>query len=272
MRASPSAPMFPLGVNPNPPISPALKSEIISPYKFGITITSNWVGRETSCMHVLSTIISSYSIAGYFSATSWQHLIKRPSDCFIIFALCTAVTFLRPLATAYLNANSATLSLAFLVITLRDSTTPGTTSCSNPEYSPSVFSRIVTRLTSSYRVLYPGMDKQGRTFAYSCNSFLRVRFNDLNPFPIGVVIGPFSPILFRSTESKFSRVMKLFVRGSTSLPICCSSHSIGASAALKISFTDSAISGPIPSPGNRVAVIGLTPLLYPLLLEAHKRS
>ena len=59
-----------------------------------------------------------------------------------------------------------------------------------------------------------------------------------------------------NTESRFSRVIKLFVRGSAVWLICCSSHTIGASAALKIFFTASAISGPMPSPGNSVAVMG----------------
>ena len=58
------------------------------------------------------------------------------------------------------------------------------------------------------------------------------------------------------TESRFSRVIKLFVRGSAVWLICCSSHTIGASAALKIFFTASAISGPMPSPGKSVAVMG----------------
>lgn len=40
------------------------------------------------------------------------------------------------------------------------------TTCSIPLYSPSVFSRIVTRSTSVYGVLYPSIDLQGRTLAY----------------------------------------------------------------------------------------------------------
>ena len=40
------------------------------------------------------------------------------------------------------------------------------TTCSIPLYSPSVFSRMVTRLTSLYAVGYPSIDRQGLTLAY----------------------------------------------------------------------------------------------------------
>lgn len=49
-----------------------------------------------------------------------------------------------------------------------------------------------------------------------------------------------------STESRFSRVTKELVRGSTSVPMRCQSHTMGALAASKISATASAISGPMP--------------------------
>ena len=43
-RATPSAPIFPDGVKPRPPINPAPRSDKISPYKLGITRRSNWPG------------------------------------------------------------------------------------------------------------------------------------------------------------------------------------------------------------------------------------
>ncbi len=58
-------------------------------------------------------------------------------------------------------------------------------SCS-PELKPQVGMR--TDL-----VLYPGSEKHGRTLAYSCSSFLRVRLRDLCPLPMGVAMGPFNP-------------------------------------------------------------------------------
>jgi hypothetical protein len=51
-----------------------------------------------------------------------------------------------------------------------------------------------------------------------------------------------------STESRFSRVTMLLVRGSAVLPMCCSSHWTATPAAWKTFLAASAISGPMPSP------------------------
>jgi hypothetical protein len=84
---------------------------------------------------------------------------------------------------------------------------------------------------------------QGLTFANNPNVLLNVKFNETCPFPIGVARGPLSATVFFLTEA-------LTKVGVTST----SSHWIGALAALKMDLTDSAISGPIPSPGIRVTV------------------
>lgn len=111
---------------------------------------------------------------------------------------------------------------------------------------PSVFSLIVTRFTSSYRVLYPGIEKHGLTLAYSCNSLRKVKFSERWPLPIGVAMGPLRPIPCFRTESRFSRVTIELVRGSTVVPMCCSSQVTGTPAASKTARTASAISGPMP--------------------------
>jgi hypothetical protein len=71
--------------------------------------------------------------------------MNSPSLSFMMLALWIAVTFLRPCRFAYSKANSLIRRDAFSVITFRLSTTPGTTSCSSPEYRSSVFSRTMTR-------------------------------------------------------------------------------------------------------------------------------
>ena len=59
------------------------------------------------------------------------------------------VTIRRPRWRASSNANRTIRSAAGRVISRTLSTTPGTTSCSNPAYSPSVFSRTTLRSTFS---------------------------------------------------------------------------------------------------------------------------
>jgi len=52
-------------------------------------------------------------------ATSLQHSMNKPSAFFMMFALCSAVTFWRLLSLAYLKAYSATRVLATRVITCK---------------------------------------------------------------------------------------------------------------------------------------------------------
>jgi hypothetical protein len=66
--------MFPDGVRPRPPMRPAQRSLMMSPYRLGITITSKAEGSFTSPSTALSMIISSYRICGCLSA---QHGARR---------------------------------------------------------------------------------------------------------------------------------------------------------------------------------------------------
>lgn len=89
---APFRPIFPLGVRPSPPTSPAHMSDKISPYRLGITKTSYFPGSCTIFKQTVSKYFSSNLIEGNFWAASRQHLRNKPSDILIIFALCTAVT------------------------------------------------------------------------------------------------------------------------------------------------------------------------------------
>lgn len=99
---------------PAPPTRPEARLSRILPYKLGMTITSNCCGLETICMVVLSTIIFSNWIFGYSLAiypkkidfslfyvlnyiilTVSHDFKNKPSPSFMMFALWTAVTFLR---------------------------------------------------------------------------------------------------------------------------------------------------------------------------------
>ena len=173
---------------------------------------------------------------------------NRPQVHLRIFALWIAVTFFLPSRMAYSNPNLTILSEANLVIILIDSAASLPTKCSTPEYSPSVFSRMITRSIFSY--LPPSIKLlAGLTPAYKSSLCLKVTFIDRKPLPTGVVIGPFKPTLFLLSEQ---------IIGSTSGDSSfqeTSSHSIPAPAASNIWQTASTISGPIPSPLTNVIFI-----------------
>ena len=82
-----------------------------------------------------------------------------------MLALWIAVTRLRPFAAACSKANSAIRVEARSVMIFRLSTTPGTTSCSRPEYRSSVFSRTMTRSTPVNAAGDAGRFRTGRRFA-----------------------------------------------------------------------------------------------------------
>ena len=60
--------MLPDGVRPSPPMRPAHRSEMMSPYRLGMTIMSNSSGALISCITAESMIISSYLMLGNLSA------------------------------------------------------------------------------------------------------------------------------------------------------------------------------------------------------------
>ena len=62
-------------------------------------------------MHILSIILSSNSMSLYPEATLLAASRNKPSECFIMFALWTAVTFFLLFFLAYSNANLTILSL-----------------------------------------------------------------------------------------------------------------------------------------------------------------
>ena len=68
-----------------PPTRPAARLSMMFPYRLGMTMTSNCCGLDTSCIVVLSTIIDSNSMLGYFSATSLQDLEFVSKDMCVVF-------------------------------------------------------------------------------------------------------------------------------------------------------------------------------------------
>ena len=171
-----------------------------------------------------------------------------------MLALWMEWIFLRPCLRAYSNANLAMRVEPFSVMTLMLSTTPGTTSCSRPTYSPSVFSRTMIRSTPGHFVSRPGRLRMGRKFAKRSNCLRRVTLMLLNPPPMGVVTGPLSATLLRAMESLRSAGMYSPKISKASAPAAKRSHSHLMPVASRMRTTACVTSGPMPSPGMRVTL------------------
>src|SRR5258708_17665324 len=176
----------------------------------------------------------------------------------MMLALWFAVTRWRRYFRAYSNAKRAMRVDARSVMILMLSTMPGTISCSRPAYRSSVFSRTTIRSTPWKRLSTPGRFLTGRRLENRSRALRSPTFTLVKPSPIGVVTGPFSATLFLFTDSRSCGGSDWPKRLNAITPASCGSHAISRPAAVKMRTTASVTSGPIPSPGIRVMVCGIT--------------
>ena len=126
--------------------------------------------------------------------------------------------------------------------------------CSIPEYNPSVFSLTITKSISSYLDLIPLKLFTGLKFTYKSKVCLSVTFTLLNPFPTGVVTGPFIAILFLFIASITCSGSGVPYSSMTPAPASTFSHSISTPVDSTTFTIAAATSGPIPSPGISVTL------------------
>jgi hypothetical protein len=243
-----------------PPTMPAPRSLTRSPYRLPITSTSNWCGRDTSCMQQLSTISSRVWNPGNSRAAARNASRNSPSASLRMFALWTQATLLRPASRAQPKAKRRKRRQAASVTTLMLCTTPGTISCSMAAYRSSVNSRMTSMSTSWKRAGRPRRFFSGRTEANRPNS-RRKRMLKLPSPGRGA-----RPAAGRGGDSSFvfrarpvSRTERSISGGSGGFPSCtaasparCSSQSTATPAAARTRFTAGTWSNPMPPPCTSV--------------------
>ena len=202
---------------------------------------------------IISIYQSSVLISGYSAATSCAMREKRPSVCFIMFALVTMATFFLPFCFAYSKAARAIRFVPDTVVTLKSIAISGV--ISRPllpkMYSPSLFSLKKVQSMPSPGIL------TGRTFANKSSSRRIQTFALSSVPPCGVAVGPFRItshfLSFFKTSSgmalphfwRFSKV-KPSILTSEILPLFISFSKIFSRT--KTAF--SIITGPMPSPSH----------------------
>ena len=105
--ASNMAQLSPMLADPARPTEPAIcaaTSLRISPYRLGITMTSNAVGVSAILAAPISTIQTSFSMSGYCAPISSNTLWNSPSVIFMMLSFMKQVTFLRLCRRAYSKA------------------------------------------------------------------------------------------------------------------------------------------------------------------------
>jgi len=110
----------------------------------------------TICMQALFNDEFFVLDKGNCAATARTDLRNKPSESFIMLACEWHESFFGHAALRIQTQNLAIRVEARSVMILRLSTTPGTTSCSRPEYKSSVFSLTRIRSTFSKCDLTPG--------------------------------------------------------------------------------------------------------------------
>jgi hypothetical protein len=215
-------------------------------------------------------IRSSNATSGFSRATSRAASRNRPSENFMMLALCPAVTLRRPFALAYSNANRAILRLAVSLIALIDrpescrtrlpvvrsmkaiSSAVGGAPCSSsiPVYEPSVSSRTTTTSARSYRDRTPGYSLHGRTAAYRPRATRSPTFTLRKP--AGVASGPFRATRVPRIDSITRGGSGVPSASMTESPAGWTSQSIATPVASTVTRAASRSSGPAPSPGINV--------------------
>ena len=97
------------------------------------------------------------------------------------------------------------------------------------------------------------MVKAGRRFAKSSNSFRSATFTERNPLPTGVVSGPLSASFRSRMLCSVPSGIGVPAFSTAAMPATCSSQSKATPVAESTFSVAAVISGPIPSPGIRVA-------------------